>query len=164
MWRRAQIGAEPLSHSGNVRQAICEWYSAPRLRDPGHLLCTSIVLTDPLFDKQEALGSVSHYPTKSQWPTSCSAHEPIRLSTNKRHMPSSSCIKGMPDVKPFSYRPSPGYILSRLHDGVPHFALVRSSSSLSDITEQPFPPGVWLAWPKPENAGLLACSARLPCF
>jgi len=38
----------------NVRQAICERHSTPRLKDPVQLPHASIVLTDPLFDINEA--------------------------------------------------------------------------------------------------------------
>ena len=45
------------SHSGtNVRQAIRERHSTPRLRDPVSLHRASIVLTDPQFDMHEARG------------------------------------------------------------------------------------------------------------
>ena len=115
-------GAEPLSRSGkNVHHAICERYSTPGLRDPVRIIFASIVLTN----RHEAPESVSHDPTKSQWPASCSVREPIRLSMNMRIVQSSSCVKGKPAVKPCSYRPSPNYVLSR-----PRASLTLHSSCL----------------------------------
>ena len=83
-----------------------------------HLLCLPIPGTlqngaVPFGDMHETPGFVSHDPTKSQWPASCSVRETIRLSTNRRIVPSSSCVEGKPGVKPCSYRPSPRPVLSR---------------------------------------------------
>ena len=162
-------GAKPLSRSGsNVRRAICEQYSTPRLRDPVQLLRASIVFTDPLFDKHEAPGSVSYNPTKIQWPTSCSVREPIRLSMNMRIVQSSSCVEGKPAVKPCSDRPSPSYVLSRPCASLTQMQPTKqtTSSLLSDVTpNNRYTSGAWLARTKPGKARLLpARHAWLACY
>ena len=111
--RRAQNGAKSLSRSGNVHQEIHERYSTPRLRDPMQLLRASIVLTDPLFDIHEARGPFLMTKPGDKGQRLASPRESIRLSTNTRIVPSSSCVEGKPAVKPCSYRPSPSYVLSR---------------------------------------------------
>ena len=104
------------SHSGaNVRQAIHERYSTPRLRDPVQLLCASIVLTDPLFYIHEARGPFLTTQPRAKGQRLASPWEPNRLNTNTRIVQSSSCIEGKPAVKSCSYRPSPSYVLSLSH-------------------------------------------------
>ena len=95
-----------------VRQAICERYSTPRLRDPMQLLRASIILTDLLFDIHEAWGPFLMTQPRAKGQHLASPCEPNHLSTNTRIVPSSSCMERKPAVKPCSYRPSPRYTLS----------------------------------------------------
>ena len=69
--------------TNNVRQVICERYSTPRLRDVMQLLCSSIILTDPLFDIHEAWGPFLMTQPRAKGQRLGSPHEPNHLNTNK---------------------------------------------------------------------------------
>ena len=71
------------SRSGtNVRQAIRERHSTPRLREPVQLLRASIVLTKPLFDIHEARGPFLTTQPRAKGQRLASPRESILLSTN----------------------------------------------------------------------------------
>jgi len=129
------------SRSGtNVRQAIRERHSTPRLRDTVQLLCASIILTHPLFDTHEAQGPFLMTQPRAKDQRLASPCVSIFLSTNTRIVLSSSCVEGKTAVKPYSYRPSPNYVLSRPRAFLPstQLCLMRTltlnSTFLSDVT------------------------------
>ena len=162
-----------LFRSGNIRQAIRERYSTPRLRDPMQLLRASIVLTDLLFDIHEARGPFCMTEPRAKGQRLASPHESIRISMNTRIVPSSSYVKGKLAVKPCAYRPSSHYVLSRprasfiLRSCLPHADLVcalsvpfylipptpSSSSCISRHVHQSSASGAWPARTKPGKVG-----------
>ena len=163
-----QNDAKSLSHSRNIRKAICEWYSTPRLRDPMQLLHASIVLTDPLSHIHETLRPVAYDQPIGDGQRLTSPREPNRLNTNTRIMPSSLFIKGKPAVKPCTVltchlqtKFSLDLVCPSLHTRI----FLLSTITLNDVTPNPH----FLLWGmacshETREGKASACLARLASF